>query len=189
MSGGGGVGGWSDNCDLFFRAAIGALRLSSSPSMAFRVALFLAVFPLALLAANRPPNYDALSDLTDAPAFRWNQTLATDDTAYVAHVHDTGRGAIIVKYRQRVEGIEVFRAEYNVAMTRDRHVIATSGGLSVVRRLVAASSKSADAGQVAIADLVGGTVIDQHAVWFPFPDHLEPATFVLVDAGDTMYSY
>jgi len=158
--------------------------------MSPRVALFLVLLPVAAVAANRPPNYDALADLPDKPAFTWGaKTMSVDPTAYVAHVHDTGRGAIIVKYRQRVDGIEVFRSEMNVAMTRDRKVIASSGGLFGVRRLAAAFAKSSVAAQIAITDLEGGTLVEQHAVWFPFPDHLEAATFVVIDAGDVMYSY
>jgi hypothetical protein len=50
--------------------------------------------------------------------------------AVVANVHDTGRGAIIVKLRQRIDGIEVFREELNVVMGRDRSLVALSGYLS-----------------------------------------------------------
>src|SRR6266480_719704 len=215
MSGGGrGGGACKRNCCLFLRVAMlkferrsslrtsNFIRLSSRPSMIFRLAPVLALFPFALLAANRPPNYDALADLPDSPAFAWYGgdrpvVAAAPDSegAYVAHVHDTGRGAIIIKYRQRVDGIEVFRSELNVAMTRDRKLIATSGGLLGVRRLAAAFESGAKAPHsidetIAVASAeVEGTAVEYHQVWFPFPDHLEPAFFVLVDTGDTMYSY
>src|SRR5205085_11421803 len=50
--------------------------------------------------------------------------------AYVAEVHDIGRGPIIIRYRQRIDGIDVFRNELNVVMTRDHNVIAISGHLA-----------------------------------------------------------
>lgn len=57
--------------------------------------------------------------------------LSSSDTAaaYVSGVHDTGRGAVVVKFRQRVDGVEVFRDEMNVVMTRDRQLVALSGFL------------------------------------------------------------
>lgn len=54
------------------------------------------------------------------------QALAT---AYVSHVHDTGRGGIIVRFRQRVDGIEVVRNHANVLMTRDLRLVAITGNL------------------------------------------------------------
>jgi hypothetical protein len=53
-------------------------------------------------------------------------------SAEVAQVHNTGRGAIIVKFRQRIDGIEVFREETNVLMTRDFDLVAVSGYISSV---------------------------------------------------------
>jgi hypothetical protein len=53
--------------------------------------------------------------------------------ATVAGIHDTHRGAIIVKFQERIDGIEVFRETLNVAMTRDRRLIATSGFLAPSR--------------------------------------------------------
>src|SRR6266496_3134258 len=88
------------------------------------------LLPSLLFAAHRPPNYDAVADAPviprvsalaqiragipvewddrfDVPSFVWigggkvADKIAGDfDGAYVAHVHDTGRGAIILKYRQ-----------------------------------------------------------------------------------------
>src|SRR5262249_2935015 len=50
--------------------------------------------------------------------------------AYVSEVHDLGRGPIIVRYRQRIDGIDVFRNELNVVMARDNRVVAVSGHLA-----------------------------------------------------------
>jgi len=50
--------------------------------------------------------------------------------AELKSVHDTGKGVIIAKYRQRVNGIEVFAQELNVAMKRDMSLVSLSGSLS-----------------------------------------------------------
>lgn len=51
-------------------------------------------------------------------------------SARVSSVHDTGSGAIIVKFRQELGGVEVFRDEVNVIMDRDHGLIAISGYLT-----------------------------------------------------------
>ncbi len=48
----------------------------------------------------------------------------------VASVHDTGRGAIVVKLKQSVNGIEVFRDEMNIIMNRKLQLVAISGYLT-----------------------------------------------------------
>lgn len=50
--------------------------------------------------------------------------------AELRYIHDTGKGAIIAKYKQRVDGIEVFAQELNIAMKRDFSLVSVSGGLS-----------------------------------------------------------
>ncbi len=45
----------------------------------------------------------------------------------VSHVHDVGRGPIVVKFRQHINGIPVFREEIGVVMNRDLEPIALSG--------------------------------------------------------------
>jgi hypothetical protein len=47
--------------------------------------------------------------------------------APMRYVHDTGRGGIIVAFRQEVAGIEVFRDEVKVLMDRDFGLVAVSG--------------------------------------------------------------
>ncbi|HSB27765.1 MAG TPA: M36 family metallopeptidase, partial [Pyrinomonadaceae bacterium] len=47
--------------------------------------------------------------------------------ALVASVHNTGRGAIIVRFRQSVNGFEVFRDEIKVIMNRGFELLAISG--------------------------------------------------------------
>jgi hypothetical protein len=55
---------------------------------------------------------------------------ADTDAASVRLVHDTGRGVVVVKFREVVEGIEVFREELSIAMKRDLSLVSLSGYLS-----------------------------------------------------------
>ncbi|MEO6259881.1 MAG: M36 family metallopeptidase [Thermoanaerobaculia bacterium] len=64
-----------------------------------------------------------------AHAGLYSLSSADAASAYVSGVHDTGRGALVVKFKQRIDGIEVFRDELNVVMTRDRQLVAMSGFL------------------------------------------------------------
>ena len=50
--------------------------------------------------------------------------------ATLAAIHDTGSGAIIVKFKQTFGGVEVFRDEINVIMNRDLKLVALSGYLT-----------------------------------------------------------
>lgn len=50
-------------------------------------------------------------------------------TAYVRHVHDTGRGGIIVTFGQRIDGVEVFQTEMKVLMNRQGNLVAIGGSL------------------------------------------------------------
>ncbi len=63
-----------------------------------------------------------------APRFRLSG--ADLNSARVVSVHDTGRGGVIVKLRQSVEGVPVFREEANVLMTRDLGLVGITGYLS-----------------------------------------------------------
>ncbi|HMC21690.1 MAG TPA: M36 family metallopeptidase [Thermoanaerobaculia bacterium] len=183
--------------------------------MRIRIGLFCLLFPSILFAAHRPPNYDAVADAPvvphvsalaqiragipvewdtrfDVPSFVWMAGSQIADGAYVAHVHDTGRGAIIFKYRQRIDGIEVFRDELNVMLTRDHKVLATSGSLAPsfgVRRLAAAFVSEADAVATALKDLApeadpADAQSWVHRVWFHLPDHLESAYSIVLDLAD-----
>src|SRR4030095_2707172 len=61
-----------------------------------------------------------------------NYRLSSRDVtaARFVAVHDTGKGAIIAKFKQEVGGIEVFRDEINVIMTQNLQLIAISGYLT-----------------------------------------------------------
>lgn len=50
--------------------------------------------------------------------------------AEVRHVHDLGRGAVVAKLIQKVDGIEVFQREMNVLMDQELGLLALSGYLS-----------------------------------------------------------
>src|SRR6185369_9263118 len=48
-------------------------------------------------------------------------------TTEVRDVHDTGRGGVIVTFRQKIGGIEVFRDEMKVMMDRNLDLLTVSG--------------------------------------------------------------
>ena len=55
---------------------------------------------------------------------------ATDRaSAYISHVHDTGRGGVVVSFRQQVAGMEVLRNRMAVLLTRDLRLVAMTGNL------------------------------------------------------------
>jgi len=49
------------------------------------------------------------------------------DEAPLRYVHDTGRGGVVVAFKQSVGGIEVFRDEVKVLMNRNHDLVAVSG--------------------------------------------------------------
>jgi len=51
-------------------------------------------------------------------------------TVVLREIHDTGRGGIIARYRQEIDGIEVFRDSMSVLMDRDLSLIGISGYLA-----------------------------------------------------------
>lgn len=67
-------------------------------------------------------------------AERWKLDAAGLDEVEVAHVHDTGRGAIVAKLRQRIGGLEVARTALTVVMDRDLKLVALSGGLHAAKQ-------------------------------------------------------
>lgn len=83
--------------------------------------------------------------------------------AKVLSVHDQGQGAIIVRLGQLVEGREVFRNQLNVAMDREKRLVAISGYLAPaelaqqarVQGPAAFRLSSNDAVATAFSDLTG----------------------------------
>jgi len=51
-------------------------------------------------------------------------------SARLAYVHNTGNGAVIAKFRQQIDGVDVFRDELAVLMDRQLRVLAISGYLA-----------------------------------------------------------
>jgi hypothetical protein len=142
------------------------------------------------------------------PSFRWiggatdgTVTAATAvsgfDGAYVSEVHDTGRGAIVTRYRQRIDGIEVFRNELNVVTTRDRATVAISGHLAGDAARAAAKSgelfRLSEAAAVAIAsgDLDASEPAESRVsrVWFDLGTSLEPAYSIELATDAEMFLY
>ncbi len=72
-------------------------------------------------------------------AERWGLDGTALDGVEVKHVHDTGRGAIVVKLRQRLGGVEVLRTSLAVVMDRDLRLVALSGGLHPTAKPTAAA--------------------------------------------------
>ena len=56
-------------------------------------------------------------------------TAAALDTAAVVHVHDTGRGGIIVTLRQQPGGIEIYGRDVKVLLNRNLELVAIGGNL------------------------------------------------------------
>ncbi|MCI0408086.1 MAG: hypothetical protein L0191_05880, partial [Acidobacteria bacterium] len=56
--------------------------------------------------------------------------LGEVQSAALGSIHDTGRGAVIVTFRQRVNGIDVFRDEIKLIMDRNLGLVAISGYLA-----------------------------------------------------------
>jgi len=67
-----------------------------------------------------------------APFYRLPPTAL--DTVYVARVHNTGRGGIIVVLRQRARGVALFHSELKVLLTRELSLVALSGNLHQAAR-------------------------------------------------------
>jgi hypothetical protein len=76
----------------------------------------------------------------------YGMTSADIADAYVANVHDIGQGPIVVKLRQKLGGVPVFREELNVVLDRNRDLVALTGHISALprtSRIAALSTKPA----------------------------------------------
>jgi hypothetical protein len=82
--------------------------------------------------------------------------------ARVTQVQDTGRGGVIVKFREDVGGVEVFREEMTVLMDRELERVAVSGFVSGAPRRIGAQGaggfrlRPEDAIAAALVDRTGG---------------------------------
>jgi hypothetical protein len=75
-------------------------------------------------------------------------TSAETQTLELAGLHDTGRGAIVARFRRRIQGREVFGQQLTVAMDRELQPVSLSGhvtsGLPTAAKARAAMSPSSD---------------------------------------------
>ncbi len=62
-------------------------------------------------------------------AAHYNLSTAEASSAILAGVHNIGRGAVIVRFKQAVGGVEIFREELKVVMNQNLQLVATSGYL------------------------------------------------------------
>ncbi len=93
----------------------------------------------------------------------YGQSDASLKTARLLEVHDTGRGGLIARFGQQINGIEVFRDEMKVLLSRDLNLVAISGYLP--NELRAAPFKLAASSAIASAVLdATGKVVDA-AAW------------------------
>ncbi|MFP2957837.1 myxosortase-dependent M36 family metallopeptidase [Myxococcus sp. 1LA] len=94
-------------------------------------------------------------------------------------VHQTGKGAVIVSFRQAVEGVEVFRSEVKVVMTQALEPVAVTGYLAPSKLTLAARQRAgANAFQRSAADAVAAAYSDQSGTT------LGSHAFVPVDSRD-----
>ncbi|MFT3838765.1 MAG: myxosortase-dependent M36 family metallopeptidase [Myxococcaceae bacterium] len=148
----------------------------------------------------------------------YNLKAADLASAQVAQVHDLGTGAAIVQLEQRVDGIEVFREQARLALSRDHQLISIAGFLSPTGADQFKSGKTfeldaKEAIAVAFEDLSGtslsrstlqgggageggyeaftlaGSSPRAKKVWFHLPSQLLPAWYVEVESGADSYSY
>jgi hypothetical protein len=113
---------------------------------------------LSLVAPEHRSEYAAnfyLNQLTGFSA----EVASEGNKAQLAYTHDLKRGAIVAKYRQQIQGIEVFNKEYNVMMDREYNLVAGAGYFankapaSQVIALLSDFGSAETAVQTAIADL------------------------------------
>ncbi|HVG24671.1 MAG TPA: M36 family metallopeptidase [Thermoanaerobaculia bacterium] len=60
----------------------------------------------------------------------YDLSAADVTNAIASMVHNTGRGAVIVKFRQEINGVEIFREELNVVMNQKLEALAVTGYIS-----------------------------------------------------------
>ncbi|SEN01298.1 Myxococcales GC_trans_RRR domain-containing protein [Stigmatella aurantiaca] len=76
--------------------------------------------------ANQSPEAAARAHLARA-ADLYRLERGDISSAVLHSIHQPARGPVVVRFTQKVEGIEVFRSGFNVAMTRDNALVAITG--------------------------------------------------------------
>ncbi|HVR39002.1 MAG TPA: M36 family metallopeptidase, partial [Thermoanaerobaculia bacterium] len=87
--------------------------------------------------AFRPGTNDVATHAEDAArsylgmlASLYNLSPSDVSTAKLRYIHDVGRGPVIVKLEQSIDGVEIFREEINVVMNRKLDLVAVTGYIS-----------------------------------------------------------
>ncbi len=137
-----------------------------------------------------------------APLYRL--TDAALDATTLRGVHDTGRGAIIAHFAQRLRDYDVFRLEISIALNRSLQPVAASGYLAPRLNGAGAAFALDEASAIAAATTAmqaivkprGGGVHPQaigtppvttsrlRRTYYPRPDGLVPAYYVELDAQE-----
>jgi hypothetical protein len=109
--------------------------------------------PLSPLSYDKRPDAAARSALHGA-AGKLGFAAADADMAELRELHDLGRGAVIARYQQKYNGLDVFGAKVNVVMDRNYRPVAYSGGFAKVppaASTAATESRSASTGGFALS--------------------------------------
>lgn len=134
-------------------------------------------------------------------------TAAQWASAEATRVHDTGQGAVIVAFEQRVQGVRVFRDEVKAVMDRELSLVALSGYLTPERAPKGRFALSAATAVAAAWQADTGTLVEAlgpptapdadgwvawrepgrraraRAVWFPLADGLMPAFSIELESA------
>jgi hypothetical protein len=89
----------------------------------------------------------------------WDLKPQDVEGARLADVQDTGAGAVVAKFRQEVDGVEVFRDELTIVMDRELRAVALSGYIPPAEMAAPSFSLSAeDAIAQALSDFAETTI-------------------------------
>lgn len=110
------------------------------------------ILGLSLLLLALAPSLAAATPAVQAPAFRWSAgeeappgasaeqaalfhaaRLGAGAGVRVAHVHDTGRGGIVVRLRLERDGVEILHGDLKLLLDRSHRLLAVSGRPEVAR--------------------------------------------------------
>lgn len=81
------------------------------------------------VVAKERPAHAADSYLNQLTGFS-SQAKSGSGSVVFSSLHNLNRGAVVAKYRQQVQGIEVFNKEYNVMMDQENNLVAAAGYLA-----------------------------------------------------------
>ncbi len=122
-----------------------------------QVAFSAAANQVAFSAAANQVAFSALRGV--AKSYKLNERALA--ATKVTTLHDTGKGVVVARFTQELDGIELFHSTLNMALTRDLEPVAASGFLATVVK-ADATKGFALAGDVAVANafnaLTGATI-------------------------------